>query len=184
MVRKLDHDWYPGSIPENVVISPTAYVGSSYNFVRFRSKLHIGATIADGATLDASTLDVGSRGKIVIEEYAMVTQAYILSDVGIWIGAYSMIAWHAVLMDNYRMCPQLGEDDVIGCSRLPRAGRPIHLGRNTWIGFEACVLPGVTIGEGSIVGARSVVAEDVPPYVIVAGNPARIIRECNGDSRR
>ena len=44
------------------------------------------------------------------------------------------------------------------------------------IGFESIVLPGVTIGEGAIVGCRSVVAEDVPPYTIVAGNPARVVR--------
>jgi len=54
--------------------------------------------------------------------------------------------------------------------------RPIRIGANVWIGFDSCVLPGVTIGEGSIVGARSVVAEDAPPYTIVAGNPARVIR--------
>lgn len=180
MPRKLDNDWYPGMIPENVVISPTAYVGSSYNFVRFGSKLPIGAIIGHGATLDVSTLDVGPNGKIVLEEYAMVTQAYILCDVEVSIGAYSMIAWNAVLMDNYRMRSELGEHSFLRRSRSPshmRTARPIRLGSNTWIGFEACVLPGVTIGEGSIVGARSVVAEDVPPYVIVAGNPARVIRQ-------
>ena len=57
------------------------------------------------------------------------------------------------------------------------AGVPIRIGRNVWIGFDACVLPGITIGEGSIVGARSVVAESVAPYTVVAGNPARIIRQ-------
>ena len=54
---------------------------------------------------------------------------------------------------------------------------PIRLHDNVWIGFDVCVLPGVTIGEGSIVGARSVVNADVPAYTIVAGNPARVIRE-------
>ena len=58
----------------------------------------------------------------------------------------------------------------------PAACRPIRIGNNVWIGFDACVLPGVTIGDGSIVGARSVVVEDVAPYTIVAGNPARVIR--------
>jgi acetyltransferase-like isoleucine patch superfamily enzyme len=53
--------------------------------------------------------------------------------------------------------------------------RPVRIGRNVWIGFEACVLPGVVIGEGSIVGARSVITENVPPFTVVAGNPARIV---------
>jgi acetyltransferase-like isoleucine patch superfamily enzyme len=176
--RKLLNDWYPGTIPKNVVIDPTAYIGSSYNFVRFRSKLPIGAMIGYGASLDASTLDVGPRGKIIIEDYAMITQAYILCDVEVSIGAYSMVAWNAVLIDNYRTRTDHLRLIGTGKSRDHRgAGGPIRLGRNTWIGFEACVLPGVTIGEGSIVGARSVVAEDVSPYVVVAGNPARVIRE-------
>jgi acetyltransferase-like isoleucine patch superfamily enzyme len=171
--RKLLNDWYPGTIPKNVVIDPTAYIGSSYNFVRFRSKLPIGAVIGYGASLDASTLDVGPRGKVIIEDYAMITQAYVLCDIEVSIGAYSMVAWNAVLIDNYRM--RTDHRRLIGNSS--GAGGPIRLGRNTWIGFEACVLPGVTIGEGSIVGARSVVTEDVLPYVVVAGNPARMIRK-------
>jgi acetyltransferase-like isoleucine patch superfamily enzyme len=62
--------------------------------------------------------------------------------------------------------------------------RPIVLRDNVWIGFDAIILPGVTIGEGSIVGARSVVTEDVPPYTIAAGNPARIIRAISPDEVR
>jgi acetyltransferase-like isoleucine patch superfamily enzyme len=54
--------------------------------------------------------------------------------------------------------------------------RPVKVGPNVWIGFDACVLPGVTIGEGAVVGARSVVTADVPPDTIVAGNPAGVIR--------
>ena len=53
---------------------------------------------------------------------------------------------------------------------------PIRIERNVWIGFEACVLPGVSIGEDAVVGARSVVTEDVPPGAVVAGNPARVVR--------
>jgi acetyltransferase-like isoleucine patch superfamily enzyme len=45
-----------------------------------------------------------------------------------------------------------------------------------WIGFDACVLPGVTVGEGAVVGAKSVVSQDVPPFTVVGGNPARVIR--------
>jgi acetyltransferase-like isoleucine patch superfamily enzyme len=55
--------------------------------------------------------------------------------------------------------------------------RPVRIGDNVWIGFDAVILPGVTIGQGSIVGARSVVAEDVPPFTVAAGNPARVIKQ-------
>lgn len=50
------------------------------------------------------------------------------------------------------------------------------VGADVWIGYDALVMPGVTIGPGAIVAARSVVASDVPPYAIVAGNPARVLR--------
>lgn len=50
------------------------------------------------------------------------------------------------------------------------------VGNDVWIGTEAMILPGVTIGDGAIVGARAVVAADVPPYAVVVGNPARVVR--------
>jgi galactoside O-acetyltransferase len=53
---------------------------------------------------------------------------------------------------------------------------PVHLGARCWIGFNAIILKGVNIGQGAIVAAGAVVTKDVPPYCIVAGNPARVIR--------
>lgn len=54
----------------------------------------------------------------------------------------------------------------------PEDVRPIKIEDNVWIGGRAMILPGVTVGEGSIVAANSVVRKDVAPYTIVAGNPA------------
>jgi maltose O-acetyltransferase len=53
-------------------------------------------------------------------------------------------------------------------------GRPIHIGRNVWIGGGAIILPGVSIGDDAIIGAGSVVTRDVPPGATAFGNPARI----------
>lgn len=50
------------------------------------------------------------------------------------------------------------------------------IGNDVWIGMEAIILPGVTVGDGAIIGARAVVAADVPAYAIVAGNPANVIK--------
>jgi virginiamycin A acetyltransferase len=58
---------------------------------------------------------------------------------------------------------------------LPNRGDTV-VGHDVWIGYGALIMPGVRIGEGAIVAARSVVAEDVPPYAIVGGNPAKIIK--------
>ncbi|MDO4356840.1 MAG: CatB-related O-acetyltransferase [Clostridia bacterium] len=52
----------------------------------------------------------------------------------------------------------------------------IIVGSDVWIGYEAVILSGVTIGDGAIIGARAVVTKDVPPYTIVGGAPARAIR--------
>ena len=58
-----------------------------------------------------------------------------------------------------------------------RTAKPVNIGDNVWIGYRALIMKGVNIGEGSIVAANSVVTKDVPPHCIVAGNPAKIIKE-------
>ena len=59
------------------------------------------------------------------------------------------------------------------------AGGHVVIGDHVWIGYRALILPGVTIGEGAVVGACAVVTKDVPPHAIVAGNPARVIGRRN-----
>ncbi|MDS0857709.1 sugar O-acetyltransferase [Burkholderia pseudomultivorans] len=54
--------------------------------------------------------------------------------------------------------------------------KPIAIGRNVWIGAGATIIGGVTVGENTVIGAGSVVTRDVPPNVLVGGNPARVIR--------
>jgi virginiamycin A acetyltransferase len=64
--------------------------------------------------------------------------------------------------------PQPGE--------LPYKGDTV-IGNDVWMGFEAVFMPGVKVGDGAVIAAKSVVASDVPPYTIVAGNPARPVRQ-------
>ena len=59
----------------------------------------------------------------------------------------------------------------------------IVIGNDVWIGFEAVILSGITIGDGAIIGARAVVTKDVPPYTIVGGVPARPIRKRFSDEK-
>ena len=61
-------------------------------------------------------------------------------------------------------------------SELPMKGDTV-VGNDVWIGQNSTILPGVHIGDGAIIGMNSVVGSDVPPYTIVAGNPAKIIRK-------
>jgi acetyltransferase-like isoleucine patch superfamily enzyme len=161
-------------------------VETTFSFALCRSEAPMGVRIGRGSSTYLGTMfDVGTQGRVTLGEYVLVHGARIICDAEIEIGDYTMISWNVVLMDTRRLPQDVNERrQELECVpfRSPRRiestaeARPIRIGRNVWIGFDACVLPGVTIGEGSIVGARSVVTEDVAPFTIVAGNPARFIR--------
>jgi acetyltransferase-like isoleucine patch superfamily enzyme len=182
----LPWDWYPGTIPQNVVVDEGAYVETTFSFFLYRSRAPEGVRISRGASTYLGTMfDVGPAGHVTLGEYALVHGARIVCDDRVEIGDHAIISWNVVLMDTYRIPLDPGSRRR-HLERLPLQSprwlegavpaRPVRLERNVWIGFDACVLPGVTIGRGSIVGARSVVAEDVEPYTVVAGNPARVVR--------
>lgn len=61
-------------------------------------------------------------------------------------------------------------------STMPLIPMPIHLGNRVWVAADAFIGPGVTVGEGAVVGARSSVYQDVEPWTVVAGNPARFLK--------
>ena len=63
-------------------------------------------------------------------------------------------------------------------------GIPITIGDNCWIGGNVVICPGVNIGEGSVIGAGAVVTKDVPPNVIAAGNPCKVIREITDSDKK
>ena len=68
-------------------------------------------------------------------------------------------------------------------AELDLAEEPVNIGDDVWIGCNVVVLKGVTIGQGAVIGAGSIVTHDVPPYVLVTGNPARVVRELTQDER-
>jgi len=184
--RTLPWDWYRGTIPVNVTIAESAYVETTFSFLLFRSERADAVTIGEGASIYLGTMfDVGRQGRVTVGAYALVHGARIISEADVTIEDYALISWNVVLMDSYRVPfdPDTRREVV---RRVPVArprridptvpARPVRIGRAAWIGFDSCILPGVSIGEGAVVGARSVVAADVEPFTIVAGNPARVVR--------
>jgi acetyltransferase-like isoleucine patch superfamily enzyme len=123
----------------------------------------------------------------------MLNGVRIVCDSLVEIGDYALISWNVFIMDNYRL-PMEREARREQLRRLAAdparewkwaaVARPVRIESNVWIGFDCCILPGVTIGEGSVVGARSVVMEDIPPYCVAAGNPARVLRPLEHGERR
>jgi len=191
--RTLEWDWYGGTVPENVVLEKEAYLETTYSFLHYRSQVREGVRLGEGSTVYLGTMfDVVPGGRVSLGRCALLHGAWIICDAAVEIGDYALISWNVVLMDTYRACRepqrrrlQLRQVPAHPLSRLlaETEAQPIRIGRNAWIGFDCCVLPGITIGEGSIVGARSVVTENVPPYTVVAGNPARVIRPIHNDEK-
>jgi len=96
---------------------------------------------------------------------------FILGRCGIDIEDGVVLSTRVMLIDATLDPSSFGEP-----SRRRYDDAPIRIGRGAWIGAGAIVLPGVTVGERSVVGAGSVVTHDVAPLTVVAGNPARLIR--------
>lgn len=93
---------------------------------------------------------------------------YITIEDGVWITSQCLFLCHRRKLDNYKVGDNYND--------LPYKIEPIILKRNCCIGMRTIVMPGVTIGEGAIIGAGSVVTKDIPPYCIAIGNPAKPVK--------
>lgn len=86
------------------------------------------------------------------------------------IGNGTIIAWDCVIMDRDYHATGAGAENI----------RPVIIGSGVWIGCRAMVLNGVSIGDGAIIAAGSIVTRDVPAHTLAAGNPARVVKEVEG----
>ena len=88
------------------------------------------------------------------------------------IGQHVLIASNVFIStENHGMNPHQSYQDQ------PLISKSVIIGDNCWIGERAMIMPGVRIGEGSIIGAGAVVTKDIPPYSIAVGNPAKVIKQ-------
>ncbi|EKO3802312.1 TPA: sugar O-acetyltransferase [Vibrio harveyi] len=95
----------------------------------------------------------------------------LVDDTHIYIGDHVMIGPNVTIATaGHPIDPELRRD-------IAQFNIPVHIGNNVWIGANSVVLPGVTIGENSVIGAGSVVTKDIPANVVAVGNPCRVLRE-------
>jgi maltose O-acetyltransferase len=142
---------------------------------------------------DQQTLNARLREFMGTVGEATVIMPLFTCDYGynIHLGRNVFINYHCIFLDCARI--DIGNDVQIGPAvqlytaehpldpvvrrSYRESARPIRIGHDAWIGGAAVLLPGVTIGDRSVVGAGTVVVRDVPPDTVVVGNPARVVRK-------
>ncbi len=101
----------------------------------------------------------------------------LVDDTHIYVGDRTMFGPNVVVATaGHPVLPKLREKSM-------QFNMPVHIGRNCWLGAGVVVLPGVTIGDNSVIGAGSIVTKDIPANVVAVGNPCRVIREINDKDR-
>lgn len=135
-------------------------------------QMHIGERVQLNSTIATLELVSGPGGTLTIGPRTLVNfGCSLVATERLEIGADCHIGPHTMMLDNdfHHVEPE---------RRLERPpSRPIVIGANVWVGARSIIMAGVTIGSDSCVGAGSVVTSDVPPRTLVAGVPARVIKE-------
>ncbi len=101
----------------------------------------------------------------------------LVDDTHIYVGDYTMFGPNVtVATAGHPILPELRE-------KAYQYNQPVHIGRNCWLGAGVVVLPGVTIGDNTVIGAGSIVTKDIPANVVAVGNPCKVLREISEHDR-
>ena len=166
-------------------------IGENFQFTlgtRFRNEAGSGAIrVGRHAGLLDCELIAYRGGEIRIGDYTwMSLRGQIISASSVAIGSYCIIARDVYIGDTNEHPLDAAERRKQTIAYLERGvppdrsyadAAPVVIGSDVWVGERAMILKGVTIGDGAIVAAGSVVTKPVPPNTIVAGNPARVVKE-------
>ena len=171
---------------KHIRISTSAKVG--YRQLR----IHPGSSllIGDGSIVEGHLVSERMRAKITIGRDTFIGNSIVSCASQIDIGDDVLISWGCNIVDHnsHPIAWAHRREDV----RLWYRGAknwdhvdadPVKIGNKCWLGFNVGILKGVEIGEGAIVGAGSIVTKSVLPWTVVAGNPARLIRELSDAER-
>lgn len=94
-----------------------------------------------------------------------------VDDTHIYVGDYTMLGPNVTIATaGHPILPELRE-------KIYQYNMPVHIGRNCWLGAGVIVMPGISIGDNTVIGAGSIVTKDIPANVVAVGNPCRVLRE-------
>lgn len=159
---------HPITLPDGTVYRDTVYLKNVVDHPRmeigdFSYYTHSGKP-EETAQILAPYLFRGSRERLVIGKFVQIAR-----------GSYFITSSANHPMTGFTAYPfRIFKPETFGYKDLPV--RDTIVGHDVWIGHNAAIMPGVHVGAGAIVAAASVVARNVPPYAVVGGNPASIIR--------
>jgi acetyltransferase-like isoleucine patch superfamily enzyme len=121
--------------------------------------------IGRGSYGDLKVLEFGEGAKLIMGAYCSVARG-----AQVFLGGEHRMDWVTTFPFSAL------DKRFAGIKGHPKTRGDVVIGNDVWLGRECMVMSGVTIGDGAVVGARAVVTRDVPPYGIVAGNPATLVR--------
>lgn len=154
------------------------------NVFRVRNFAGCVLRVGENALIHGSLLYERPGAEIEIGKRTYVGDSMLVTATRISIGDDVLVSWGVTIVDHDSHALDFTDRsrDVLlwaegrkEWSKVPTA--PVRIADKAWIGFGASILKGVTVGEGAVVAAKAVVTKDVPPWTVVAGSPARIVRE-------
>jgi acetyltransferase-like isoleucine patch superfamily enzyme len=191
----LPNDWFAGGIPPNVQIGRDVYIDTSYAFAGCQTERDPGVVLGDAAGVyDRTSFWIGRGGRIEVGAFTCLNATTIVCHERIDVGAHCLLAWGVVITDTWAATPlsienrrsalrsAAGDPCHVFCPSP--SSRPVVIEDNVWIGFDSVVLPGVRLGRGSVIGSKTVISADVPPYAVVVGSPSRIVRQLDPTDSR
>ncbi|MFN2475300.1 MAG: DapH/DapD/GlmU-related protein [Chthoniobacterales bacterium] len=191
--RRVEGDWWANPIPPNVQFGDGFYCESAQIFRQFRSTRPDALVIGDHVSCYAGcSFAVGEHGTCSIGDFTLLNGALIMAQAHVEIGSHCLISWQVGIADSdfHPLDPKQRWADAEALApyfkssspRPPIATAPVKICDNVWIGMNATILKGVTIGENSVVAAGALVTKSVPPNTVVAGNPAVAIRKLSPEA--
>jgi len=186
--RHVENDWWPHPIPSNVEFGEGFYCETAQIFRHLRSRKRKAVVIGKHVSCYAGcSFAIAENGTCTIGDFTLLNGALVMAEDKIEIGSHCLISWNVGIADSdfhpLEPAQRLIDAQALAPFFKDRPARPklktapVRIADNVWIGMNAVILKGITIGENSIVAAGSVVTKSIPPNTVVAGNPAVIVKE-------